>query len=63
MPCALVPWRELAALGQVALELPGGGQQEAEVRRRGFDGPGGELRMELHAHEVTMFCNESGEAS
>lgn len=51
---AWLPWRQPAALLQVALQLPGGGQQQAEVRWRRLDGPGGELGVVLDPHEVRV---------
>lgn len=49
-----LPWRQPAALLQVALQLPGRSQQQAQVRRRRLDGAGGELGVVLHAHEVRV---------
>lgn len=46
------PWRQATSLLQVALQLPSGRQEQAEVRRRGLDGPGRELRVVLHPHKV-----------
>lgn len=48
------PGRQTAAFLQVALQLPGRGQQQAQVRRRRLDGPRRELRVVLHTHEVRV---------
>lgn len=57
--CQSSPWREAAALVQVAVEFSRRGQQETEIRRRGFDGPWGEFWMVLHSDEVTMIWNNN----
>lgn len=49
-----VPWRKATAFSQEALEFSCSSQQETKVRRRRFDGSGGELWMVLNSNKVTM---------
>lgn len=52
------PRRQLAAFGEVTLKFSCSGKQEAEVWRRRFDWPRGELWMVLHSDEVAVIWRD-----